>query len=161
MKYFFDRILVFSDLESDQKELLRPIFVPRFDQEGTTIFRQGDPAQFLYLVVEGKVTIYYKPEDGPKLTLARVKPVGVVGWSSILGKQSYTCSAVCSSNCTLLRVCRTSLHNFCHENPETAHAVLERLATLIAERIRNTHTSVRVMLEQGLTEWAVKRSVPV
>jgi hypothetical protein len=42
------------------------------------------------------------------------------------------------------------LRTLCDRYPETGSLVLERLAAVIAKRIRNTHTHVLALLEQGM-----------
>jgi NTE family protein len=126
------------------------MFYPCDYSIGDVIFEQGDLAEYLYLVVEGEVLVRFKPDDGPALTVARVRPQGVVGWSAALGSPEYTSSAVCSEDSQMLRVRGEDLRELCEKYPEAGTLVLERLAAVIAERLRNTHDYVMAMLEQGL-----------
>ncbi len=146
----FDRLPIFAGLSCDQRELLRPLFVPVDCYSGTVLFEQGDPAEYLYLVVTGEVVIRYKPDDGSAITVARVRPGGIVGWSAALGSRSYTSGATCEEYTQLLRLYGRDLCELCDRYPETGILVLERLATVIAERLRNTHEQVMALLKQGL-----------
>lgn len=146
----FDRLNLFQDLTSDQRDLLRPLFVPSQEDLGTIIFEQGDPAEYLYLVVEGEVSVRFKPDDGPALVVARVRPEGVVGWSAALGSPAYTSAAVCTMPCLLLRIRGVDLRGLYEEYPATGSIVLERIAAVISERLRGTHDRVIALLEQGL-----------
>ena len=101
-------------------------------------------------MVEGEIDIRYKPDDGPELTVTKVRSGGVVGWSAALGNQVYSSSAICLTDCTLLRVHSTALYDFCIEHPETGRLIVERLAAVIAERLRNTHHQVISLLNKGL-----------
>jgi toluene monooxygenase system ferredoxin subunit len=147
---FFDRLSIFSDLSCEQRELLRPLFVPVDCYSGTVLFEQGDPAEYLYLVVTGEVVIRYKPDDGSAITVARVRPGGIVGWSAALGSRSYTSGAICEEYTQMLRLSGRDLCQLCERYPETGILVLERLAAVIAERLRNTHEQVMALLKQGL-----------
>ena len=146
----FDQIPQFKDLNCDQRDLLRPLFLPVDCYTGTSLFEQGDPAEYLYLVVVGEVVISYKPDDGPAILVARVRPGGIVGWSAALGSRSYTSGATCEGYTQMLRLRGEDLRNLCNEHPETGILILERLATVIAERLRNTHEYVMALLMQGL-----------
>jgi CRP-like cAMP-binding protein len=128
----FNDLSLFKDFSLAQCNVLRPLFIPRHEPAGTTIFEQGDPAEYLYIVV------------------ARVRPEGVVGWSAALGSPTYTSAAICSTECQMLRVRSQDLRQLCEQDPETATLLLERLAAVIAERLRNTHHHVMALLEQGL-----------
>jgi len=146
----FDRLTLFEDLEPHQSALLRPIFQPSYQPAGTVIFEQDSLAEYLYIVVEGEVNIRYKPEDGPALNVAHVRPEGVVGWSAAIGRPTYTSSAICTQECQMLRIRSYDLRSLCEQHPETGELLLDRLATLIAERLHNNHSHVVDLLHQGL-----------
>ena len=44
----------------------------------------------------------------------------------------------------------SNLQMVCTQYPETGNILLERLASVIAERLRSTHTQVLGMLTQGM-----------
>jgi CRP-like cAMP-binding protein len=146
----FDQLTLFQDLDSYRREQIAALFQPFFGEIGDIIFEQGDAAEYLYLVLDGEVTVRYKPEDGPPLVVARVHPEGVVGWSAALGSPSYTSGAICTLDTTMVRVRGADLRALCESNPETGALLLERLATVIAQRLSNTHHQVLSLLEQGL-----------
>lgn len=146
----FDRLFFFRDFRPDQRDLLRPLFTSCTNEAGDLVFEQDQPAEYLYLVLDGEVTVYFKPDDGPPLIVARVRPEGAVGWSAALGSSRYTSSAVCATPCQMLRVRGVDLRAFCEQHPETGTLVLERLAAGISERLRSTHNHVVALLEQGL-----------
>jgi CRP-like cAMP-binding protein len=146
----FKDLSLFKDFSATQFNALRPLFLPKHEPAGAVIFEQGDPAEYLYIVVEGEINIRFKPDDGPAIIVARVRPEGVVGWSAALGSPMYTSAAICTTECQMLRVRSQDLRQLCEQDPETATLLLERLATVIAERLRNTHHHVMALLEQGL-----------
>ena len=146
----FEHLKLFDNLTIAQSNLIRELFAPVEEYSGAVIFCQGDPAEFLYVVVEGEVLIEYKPDDGPMLTIAHIRTDGVVGWSAALSSPKYTSSAVCVTDCSLLRVSGADLRDFCRQHPETGSLLVERLAAVIAIRLRNTHGHVLALLEQGL-----------
>ncbi len=151
-----DHVLAFQGFSQDQISRIRPLFLFFYAPTGTLIFEQGEPAEYLYIVIDGDVSIRYKPEDGPEDVIARVRPEGVVGWSAALGNPRYTSSAVCKSDCQLLRVRNNDLRQLCENSPETGVLFLDRLATMIAERLRTTHPELMRLLEQGLSVQIVK-----
>jgi CRP-like cAMP-binding protein len=146
----FDQFYLFKDLSFDQLDLIRPLFTICGGASGMQLFEQGEPAEFLYLVVDGEVSIRYKPDDGPVIPVTHVGAGGVVGWSALLGNRVYTSGAICTSQCQLLRVRGAELRNLCEHNSETGVVILERLAAVIAERLRNTHEEVFKLLKQGV-----------
>jgi CRP/FNR family transcriptional regulator, cyclic AMP receptor protein len=149
-KDIFDRLPFFQDLSPAQREALRPLLIACDCYGDTVLFQQGEAAEYLYLVVGGEVLISYKPEDGPPITVTRVGPGGVVGWSAALGNRLYTSSAACTVYTQMLRVRGEDLRSLCREDPDTGVIVLDHLASIIAERLRHTHDQVISLLKQGL-----------
>jgi len=146
----FDHLSLFEGLNPAQKDLLMQLFTPCEFLADTMIFAQGDPADYLYVVVEGEVIVSFKPDDGPPITVTRVQPGGVVGWSAALGSRAYTSAGICTTDVQMLRVRGTDLRNLCEKHPDTGLLILDRLANIIAERLRNTHDQVVALLETGL-----------
>jgi CRP/FNR family transcriptional regulator, cyclic AMP receptor protein len=146
----FDQLAIFAGLTKEQRKELMPLFTPCDYYPDSLIFEQGVPAEFLYVVVVGEVVVNFKPDDGPPLTVARVKPGGVVGWSAALGTRVYTSGAMCVTYSQMLRVRGTDLRRLCENHPETGNLILNRLAEVIAQRISNTHEQVLALLEIGL-----------
>jgi CRP-like cAMP-binding protein len=146
----YQQLPLFQDLKPAQLQLLKPIFLPCDCYTGDALFEQGDFAEYLYLVVSGEVTIRYKPEDGTPITITRVRSGGVVGWSAALGNRQYTSGAICTDYTQMLRVRGRDLKHLCEEYPDTGILILERLAWVIAERLRHTHEQVVELLKQGI-----------
>jgi CRP-like cAMP-binding protein len=146
----FQYLALFQNLNPEQENLLRPLFLLQYLPAGTELFKQGEQAEYLYVVIDGEVHIRYKPEDGPMLIVARVQPEGVVGWSAAIGSPTYTSSAICAEDCQLLCTRSQDLRQLCEDHQDTGILLLERLADLISERLKNAHQQVMAMLEQGM-----------
>jgi CRP-like cAMP-binding protein len=147
----FPNLFLFQDLSPTQLKQLEPLFIPCEFTADTVLFEQGDPAENLFAVVSGEVVINFKPDDGPIIVVARVQPGSIVGWSAALGSRRYTSSAVCTTYTQLLRVRGDDLRRLCIHHPDTAMIFLDRLATVIAERLHSTHDMVLSLLQLGLT----------
>jgi len=141
----FSSLSFFDNLETTQLDLLRSLFSPCEFSSGMHLFEQGECAENLYLVVNGEIVVNYKPDDGPALVVAHVSSGGIVGWSAALGSQAYTSGAYAASQCSLLRVRGSDLRQLCETDPQTGAILLDRLAAVIAERLRNTHAQVKAM----------------
>jgi CRP-like cAMP-binding protein len=146
----FDRLSFIQGFTPEEIETLRPLFQVACLPAGAILFEQGCPADQFYIVSAGEVIIRYKPEDGPALILTRVREQGVVGWSAAIGSPYYTSSAVCAEESQLLVVRSDDLRRFYECHPHTAELLLERLAALIADRLRHTHPQIMAMLENGM-----------
>ncbi len=145
-----NHLLFFQDFSPQEIDLLETLFTPIFVESGEIIFEQGDPAEYLYLVVEGEVIVRFKPDDGPPLVVAHVRPEGVVGWSAALGSTTYTSAAVSTTACKMLRVPGVDLRGLCEDHPQLGTRLLERMASKITERLHTSQESIIALLEQGL-----------
>ena len=147
----FPSLFLFQDLHPKHVNLLQPLFISCEFTADSVLFEQGDPAENLFAVVSGEVVVNFKPDDGPIIVVARVHPGSIVGWSAALGSRLYTSSAVCTTYTQLLRVRGDDLRRLCLQHPDTGTVFLDRLATVIAERLHSTHDMVLSLLQLGLT----------
>ena len=147
-----NQLSIFTGLTSDQITLLEPILSLSDCQVDEVIFKQGAVADFLYIIVNGEVAIIFKPDDGGPITVARLQNGGVFGWSAAFGSDTYTSGAVCMADTQLLKVGGDDLKKLRQNHPETGILILERLAAVVAERLKcsSTHNQVVALLEHGL-----------
>lgn len=147
-----NRVTIFEKLDEDMINLLSPLFEQFSCQPGTVIFQQGDQAEFLYLVIDGKVDMSFKPYDGIPITITHVSKGGLFGWSAVVGSENYTSTAIAIENVEAFRVHGSELRKFCRENPEAGKDILERLADGVSSRWKDAHRQVQSILFQGMTE---------
>jgi CRP-like cAMP-binding protein len=144
------QISIFKDLSVTDLDRLAPLFDMACFKQNQVIFEQGHVADFLYILLEGEVVVNFKPYDGPLLTLGRILPGGVFGWSAILGRQAYTSVAIAAMDCSAIRIRGEELRSLCEKNPHTGIDVLEGLACGIAERLNSTHAQIFSMLARSM-----------
>jgi len=148
----FSQIPIFKDLTPQQHALLETIFSLSDCECDAVVFEQGAVADYLYIVVSGEVAIVFDPDDGGPITVARLHQGGVFGWSAAFGSDTYTSGAICAQTSRLLKVLGRDLKKLRQNHPETGILILERLAAVVAERLRNSnaHGQVFALLEHGL-----------
>jgi CRP/FNR family cyclic AMP-dependent transcriptional regulator len=147
-----NRVAIFKGLDTDQIELLKLLFELFSCSPGTVIFQQGDQAIFLYLVIEGKVDISFKPHDGTPITISHVGKDGLFGWSAVVGSDKYTSTAIAIEEIEAFRVHGSDLRKFCQEHPDAGKDILKRLADGVSFRRKDAHKQVQSILFQGMTE---------
>lgn len=146
------QVAILKKLNEDQIELLRPLFEKLSCQPGTVIFQQGDRAEFLYLLIDGKIDVSFKPYDGSAITISHVGKGHLFGWSAVVGSETYTSSATAIEPVDAYRVRGSDLRRFCREHPETGKEILEHLADDVSFRWKDAHRQVQSILFQGMTE---------
>ncbi len=123
-----------------RKDLERFSAVARIEEYGKEelIFSQGARADKLYVVLNGVVAIRFEPSDGDPLTVTSVERGGMFGWSSALGRRTYTSSAICEQPARVVSVEGHLFRGLCENHPETGVVIIERLAEVIAGRLSST-----------------------
>jgi CRP/FNR family cyclic AMP-dependent transcriptional regulator len=141
---------IFQGMDQDQLASLIPLLEACHILDKKVIFSQGGEADFLYILLQGEVVINFKPYDGPMLIVSRIQPGGVFGWSAALSRNVYTSGAEAVEECEVFRIRREQLHTLCEQDPDTGVILLERLASVIAERLHNTHEKIFDLLSEGM-----------
>ena len=144
------RFSIFKPLNQTDMDLLNPLFESYACNTGTVVLQQGKPADYLYLIVNGKVEISYKPYDGNSITVAHVEEGGLFGWSAVVGSDTYTSSAIAIEALEAVRVRGSDLRKFCIEHPETGKDILEHLAKSVSSRWQDANEQVKSILAQGI-----------
>jgi CRP-like cAMP-binding protein len=145
-------LTTFKGLDENMLELLSPLFQEYSCRPGTVIFQQGDQADFLYLVVDGKVDMSYKPYDGNAITVSHVGKGGLFGWSAVVGSDQYTSTAIAIEGVEAYRIQGSELRKFCVDHPEAGRDILERLADRVSSRWTDAHKQVKSILFQGIRD---------
>lgn len=148
MQRLIERVSFFQGLT--QKELTRLLesaekctFEP-----GETIVRQGSSGAFLYIIVEGRVSVL----RGPALTstpqapteLAQLAPGDCFGEMSLVDRDSRSASVVALSPCVLLRINERA----CWHDPTTSAKIFHNIARTLSRRLR-TMDEAFVLARQG------------
>lgn len=143
-------ISLFDNFKKDQLELLNSAMeVCLFDIDDF-VFEQGQLADYLYILYFGKVTIRYKPYDGPPLTVATILPGGVFGWSALLGRKVYSSSAIVQEDCKCYRISKHRLGILYKKNPEFGATLLKRLASAVNQHGSKTYEEILSLLKKGV-----------
>ena len=145
-----ERLATFNDMNQDYVKLLEPLFERYTCSTGTTVIEQGQPADYLYLILNGKVQVTYKPYDGTSITVSHVEKDGVFGWSAVVGSHAYTSSVTAIENLDTYRIHGDELRKLCVDHPEAGKEILERIASVVSSRWTNSHEQVKSILLNGM-----------
>lgn len=103
---------------------------------GTTLFREGEPAEDLYLVVEGRVAIeMFVPGRGAQI-LDTVESCETIGWSWLVAPYRWFFDARTVTDATLVRVDAHSLRDLADADPAFGYALMRQVAAVMLERMQ-------------------------
>ena len=139
-------IPLFENLDSNQIIMLKPLFEQFNCVANTTVFEQGEPASYLYLIIKGEVIIRFKPYDTPPITLTRLRDGDAFGWSAVLGSTHYTSSLVSETALESIRIRGSHLLALVRDHPETGKIIMDRFANVVSARWKNARTQVQTLL---------------
>ncbi len=108
-------------------------------QAGEWIFHQGDPAEALYIILEGTVDLKMNlDEAGTRQVDACTLVEGdIVGWSALVEPHIYTLRAAAASPTRLAKLDGAGLRNLMARDPATGYWIMQRLAQVLAKRLTN------------------------
>lgn len=143
---------LFAGLEPAQLRRLAPqIHAARY-RAGDKVFSQGDPAERVFVVERGEVDLQLYPEDGGCMTIASIHSEGVFGWSAALGRNRYTSSAVCASDCDVLVIRGDDLRAAVQADPQLGRMLLGRMALAVAGRTADDHAHVARLIQHEMNQ---------
>ena len=141
---------IFKDMNEAYSNLLKPLFEPYSCRSGIRVIEQGQPADYIYLIIDGTVDISFKPYDGNPMTVSHVGKGGLFGWSALVGSSAYTSSVTAIEDLETVRIHGSELRRLCIEHPEAGKEILERLANGVSSRWQNAHEQVKSILLNGM-----------
>ena len=113
-------------------EYLVPYMRSELRGRGETLFRKGDPADKLYLVEEGSVSL---PELGKRLSSGAV--FGEVGLFAPHSVRSV--SAVCEDDCRLYTITKDKVLELYYQNPRFGFFLIRMVSALAQEDDHVSH----------------------
>lgn len=112
-------------------------------QEGVTIFRQGETAESLYVLVEGVITMSVKTDEGLELMTSTIEKEGAAfGMPSLIKPFRYNVDAACSTRSTVLIIDASGLRTDMDKDPRMGMGIMERLAFVYFNRLNEMRRGI-------------------
>ena len=128
---FLKGVNMFETLSADELKILsnisREIQIP----EGTVLFEQGDPCDYLYVIVDGEIEIILNQANGAPRILATLGPPTSFGEIALFGDEGRSAGARASRDTSLLGIEKEPLLELIHEHPTISIAIIGQLAGII------------------------------
>lgn len=112
-------------------------------QEGSILFAEATPAGYLYLIVEGKVSLEKLVQLGRtgtprRATTGVIGPWQPSGWSALVSPYEYTSSGICLEDTLVVAIPGEKLRDIMRRRPEVGCELISRVASIIRERLKNS-----------------------
>jgi CRP-like cAMP-binding protein len=112
-------------------------------EAGATIFQEGEAAEDLYVLREGKVALQMalpasQTSAVRRITIDIVGAGQVFGWSAMVHPHLYTLTAVCLQRARVVVISGTKLSQLLDGDPRLGYEVMKGFIKLVASRLDDT-----------------------
>ena len=125
-------------MQFSQVEYLAGYLQVREARQGEVVVQEGERAAFLCWIIEGKVEVQKRSDDGSLRTLGTLGRGSTIGEMSILDGEPRSDSVVATSPTTLLLLDAKELQRLTHESPGLAAEFYRRVGKGLSQKLRRT-----------------------
>ncbi len=149
---FVEKGYLFQGMSPEFMDEISKSLIRETHAKGDMLFRAGDPADFLYVLETGRVRL----SAGDRGIVTRIveKEGDALGWSSLVGRESYSSSAECLADVRVVKIKKDVLNEIFNRHPACGLLLFRRLARLIGERLlENYHQISAHHAEKGTSSY--------
>ena len=128
---FLKGVNMFETMSADELKILSNISREIQIEAGKVLFEQGDPCDYLYVIVEGEIEIILNQENGEPKILATLGPPTSFGEIALFGDEGRSAGARASKDTSLLGIEKEPLLELIHDHPNISIAIIGQLANII------------------------------
>lgn len=132
-------VTIFNTLSSaDLRETERYVSYAKF-RKRQTIFSEGDPSEWLCIVLEGKVKITKVSQEGKEIILELIQPGDFFGGLAVIRGFPYPANAVAMEETEVVKISRSRLMALLDRFPNIMYCMVQNLG----DRMRGVHESMK------------------
>lgn len=128
---FLKTVNLFESMLPEQLKILTNISEEMTFQDGDILFNEGDPADYLYVIVDGEIEIMKNHGALGEVRLAVLKEKASFGEMTLFGSEGRSATAIASGDSTFLAMRKEHLLLLIQENPAISTAIVFQLANMI------------------------------
>ncbi len=125
------RVRYFAEIEPAKLKLLAFMSERVAFDDGKQLFRQGDPGDAAYLIIEGEAEVVAETSAGP-VVLATLGANEITGEMAILGNVPRSATVRAKGRLVTLRISKDPFMRMVREFPSIAVAMMQELAERLA-----------------------------
>jgi CRP-like cAMP-binding protein len=132
---------IFSILPAKEIAAIALLFKEKKFNKGELIFKEGDPAKWLYLVQDGKVRILKDSASGKELVIELIFPGEVFGGIGVFEGTTYPATAQAMEPTETLQLTRCDFFILIEKYPGLAKQAI----TYFGHRLKDAHDLLRII----------------
>jgi CRP-like cAMP-binding protein len=134
---------LFKGLNTKQLQLLGKYFTEVNFKAGETVFSQGEPAQNLYILMEGEVTLGIKAKSEIDITAYSVGRKGeAFGLPALIKPYRNSVSATCTKKARVYSINGEILRKLIKQNAKAGIEIMERVAEIFFNRLNSNRAMI-------------------
>lgn len=111
----------------------------------TVMFREGDPANYLSIIVKGEVNIQYVLGEDELRTVDTLVEGDLLMWSALVEPYKATAVGTTTKDTHLVRIDATKLRTLCEHEPILGYRLMTQVAKLLAHRLEGARVQLAVV----------------
>jgi CRP/FNR family cyclic AMP-dependent transcriptional regulator len=132
-------IIMLSDLNAAMLEKMLKVTKKTTYSSGEYIFKEGDYAEYLYAVLDGKVGLELQKDTSTLVMINTISRGYALGFSALVDTENrrYISHAKALSNVSLLKWSVEDLRRLFHKDCEMGYLLMKRIAKIAKKRLQN------------------------
>jgi CRP-like cAMP-binding protein len=128
----------FKDFDPHQQRLLADCAMEKSFEAGEVIFREGDPANRFYLILEGRVILESYVLDRGRVEIQTIEAGDVLGWSWLLPPYYWQFDARAVTPMKAIFFYATPLRDEAENDHELGYELYKRISEVMLKRLQAT-----------------------
>ena len=141
VKNFLRNIPLFADLSDDELDLVLTSSQKIHYKKNNIIFYEGDPGDYLLVVLSGKIKVVLLGEHGQELILAILEPGSYVGEMSLLEGAPRSATIMTMEHSDFIRLARDPILELIKQH----HSLAMKVLLTLSKRVREVSEQLRSM----------------
>jgi len=133
------QVQIFNTLSPQEAKEVTPYLMSERFVRRESIFSEGDPSEWLYIVTKGKVKITKISQEGKEIILEIISPFDFFGGIAVVRGFPYPANAVAMEDTEVLKISRKNLLSIMDRYP----GLMFCMATNIGDRIKGSHETLK------------------
>jgi CRP/FNR family transcriptional regulator len=132
-------ISIFNTLSASDIKEIEHYFIRERYKKKETIFSEGDPSEWFYIVLEGKVKITKISQDGKEIILEIIPPRDFFGGVAVIRGFPYPANAIAMEDTEVIKISKSNLMKVLDRFPAVMYCMVQNLG----DRIKGTHETLK------------------
>ncbi|MGH7648522.1 MAG: cyclic nucleotide-binding domain-containing protein [Gemmatimonadaceae bacterium] len=141
---------IFSGLSDDELERVAELCEEKTYVSAEQIFREGEPGNRLFIVVEGEVRISRQIPGAGEEALAVLKAGSMFGEMAVFDRSERSTDAISHGGTRVITISRAEFEMLLDFHRDIAYKVLWSVVRVLSSRLRATNDSLRSVLAMSM-----------